>query len=243
MGSHSTKSKHVSNNPGIPPGLDQCRIEWSKNFCLGTGEPNSGWPRGGTLYSVIANKWPELTHGRIVANMIHELGVRNLLFVLKANTGVMIVLPEAIYPGKVATLKQQFGEGTGAEDLLDSLDTLTPSMLQHGLEMEQAVARKSAGALHQEVTQLLKKIFVWTGTVCWLITWPSCIRTRTPRATPAPPLGNRATALSAVQQGAATRESAASPLDSCAASCFGWVCSACSAARQTLWILSSAPAV
>jgi hypothetical protein len=75
----------------------------------------------------------------------------------------MIVLPEAIYPGKVATLEQQFGEGTGAEDLLDSLDILTPSMLQHGLEMEQAVARKSAEALHQEVTQLLKGIFVWAG--------------------------------------------------------------------------------
>ena len=95
--------------------------------------------------------------------MIHELGVRNLLFVLKANTGVMIVLPEVIYPGKVATLEQQFGEGIGAEDLLDSLDTLTPSMLQHGHEMEQAVARKSAEALHQEVTQLLKEIFVWPG--------------------------------------------------------------------------------
>jgi hypothetical protein len=75
----------------------------------------------------------------------------------------MIVLPEVIYPGKVATLEQQFGEGTGAEDFLDSLDILTQLMLQHGLEMEQAVARKSAGSLHQEVTQLLKKIFVWSG--------------------------------------------------------------------------------
>ena len=61
----------------------------------------------------------------------------------------------------MATLEQQFGEGTGVEDLLDSLDTLMPSMLQHGLEMEQAVARKSALTLHQEVTQLLKGIFVW----------------------------------------------------------------------------------
>jgi hypothetical protein len=95
--------------------------------------------------------------------MINKLWVRNLLFVLEANTGVMIVLPEVISPGRVATVEQQFGEGTGAMDLLDSLDTLAPSMLQHGLEMEQAVARKSALALHQEVTQLLKGIFVWPG--------------------------------------------------------------------------------
>jgi hypothetical protein len=95
--------------------------------------------------------------------MLHELGVRNLLFVLKANTGVMIVLPEVIFPGRVATLEQQFGEGTATEDFLDSLDTITPLMLQHGLEMEQAVARKSAGALHQAVTQLLKGVFVLSG--------------------------------------------------------------------------------
>ena len=36
-------------------------------------------------------------------------------------------------------------------------------MLQNGLEMEQAVARKSALALHQEATHLLQGIFVWTG--------------------------------------------------------------------------------
>jgi hypothetical protein len=154
----------TQSNPNVPATtLDQCRIEWSKNFCLDTDVPNSGWPRGGTLYSVIAEAWPELTHGRIVANMLHELGVRNLLFVLKANTGVMIVLPEVIFPGRVATLEQQFGEGTATEDFLDSLDTITPLMLQHGLEMEQAVARKSAGALHQAVTQLLKGVFVLSG--------------------------------------------------------------------------------
>ena len=63
----------------------------------------------------------------------------------------------------MATLEQQFGEGTGA--MLDGssgfLGHPAPSMLQHGLEMEQAVARKSALTLHQEVTQLLKGIFVW----------------------------------------------------------------------------------
>jgi hypothetical protein len=103
--------------------LDQCRIEWSKNLCQ--DESNSGWPRGGMLYSVIADEWPELTHGRIVTNMTHELGVRNLPFVLEPNTGarVMIVLQEVISPGRVATSEQQFGEGTGAEDLLDSLET------------------------------------------------------------------------------------------------------------------------
>jgi hypothetical protein len=75
----------------------------------------------------------------------------------------MIVLPEVIYPGQVATLEQQFGEGTGTEDFLDSLDTLTPSMLQDGLVMELEVARRSALALHHEVTQLRQKVFVWAG--------------------------------------------------------------------------------
>jgi len=70
---------------------DQCSMDWAKNLCLGEDESNSGWPKGGTLYSVIADEWPELTHGRIVTNMINKLWVRNLLFVLEANTDVMIV--------------------------------------------------------------------------------------------------------------------------------------------------------
>ena len=98
-----------------------------------------------------------------MTNTINEIRVRNLLFILEANTRVMIVLQEVISPGKVATLEQQFTEGTGEMDLLDSLDmdTLSTSMLQHGLEMEQAVAGKSGVAMHQEVLLLLRGIFVW----------------------------------------------------------------------------------
>jgi hypothetical protein len=95
--------------------------------------------------------------------MIDELRARKLLFVLGANAGVMIVLLEIISPGKVATLEQQFGEGTDEQDLLEPLDVLTPSMLQHGHEMEQAVVNKSAATLHQEVTWLSKQIFMWPG--------------------------------------------------------------------------------
>lgn len=151
-------------NPTTPAKpLHQCHIEWSKNLRLGNGEPNSGRPRGETLYSEVADSWPEMAHGRIVPSMIHELQTRNRLVVLEATTGAMIVLPEVISPRQVISFEQQFGDGTDRADLLDCLNTLTPSMLTNGLEMEQAVARKSAAALQQDVTELLKKTFVWTG--------------------------------------------------------------------------------
>jgi hypothetical protein len=145
MGSHSTDTAGTSKTPGP--------VQRCKTLCLDDVGSKSEWPKGEMLYSVIAIEWPELTYGRIVTGMIDELRARKLLFVLGANARVMIVLPEVISPGKVATLAQQFGEGTDEQDLLELLDVLTPSMLQYGHEMEQAVVNKSAAALNQEVTR------------------------------------------------------------------------------------------
>jgi hypothetical protein len=93
----------------------------------------------------------------------HHLRDSRQVFVLEALEAFLVVFSEAISPGNVVTLAQQFGEGTEAPDFLEAIDAFKPSMLLHGNAMEQADVNKSAAALHKEVMHLIKHTCVWVG--------------------------------------------------------------------------------
>jgi hypothetical protein len=143
--------------------LDQCHIEWSNHFRPHGGDTGSGWPKGDTLLAIISEQWPELRHGRIVTGMITTLHKRNLLAVLEAKAGFMIVPPQMVSQGQAATLEQQFGASGDDLTFLDNLEVLIPSMFLHGNTMERLVNDKSVTTLHVAVTKLCKQIFVLPG--------------------------------------------------------------------------------
>jgi len=143
--------------------LDQCHIEWSSHFRPHGGEMGSGWPKGNTLLSVLTDTWPELCHGCIVTGMIMTLKERNLLAVLEAQAGFMIVPPQMVSQGQAVTLEQQFGASEDNLTFLENLDVLRPSMFLHGNTMEQMVNDKSVTTLYAAVTKLCKQIFVLPG--------------------------------------------------------------------------------
>jgi hypothetical protein len=143
--------------------LDQCHIEWSSHFRQHGGDTGSGWPKGDTLLSIISEQWPELRHGRIVTGMITTLNKRNLLAVLEAKAGFMIVLPQMVSQGKEATLEQQFGASGDDLTFLENLEVLLPSMFLHGNTKELLVNDKSVTTLYAAVTKLCKQIFVLPG--------------------------------------------------------------------------------
>jgi hypothetical protein len=113
--------------------------------------------------AIISEQWPELRHGRIVTGMITTLHKRNLLAVLEAKAGFMIVPPQMVSQGQAATLEQQFGASGDDLTFLDNLEVLIPSMFLHGNTMERLVNDKSVTTLHVAVTKLCKQIFVLPG--------------------------------------------------------------------------------
>ena len=143
--------------------LDQCHVEWSSHFRPHGGEMGSGWPKGNTLLSVLTDTWPELCHGCIVTGMIMTLKERNLLAVLEAQAGFMIVPPQMVSQGQAVTLEQQFGASEDNLTFLENLDVLRPSMFLHGNTMEQLVNDKSVTTLYVAVTKLCQQIFVLPG--------------------------------------------------------------------------------
>ena len=91
---------------------------------------NSIFPKfSDTLLAIISEQWPELRHGRIVTGMIATLHKRNLLAVLEAKAGFMIVPQQMVSQGQAATLEQQFGASGDDLTFLEHLDVLRPSML------------------------------------------------------------------------------------------------------------------
>ena len=143
--------------------LELCQVGWSSHFHPQGEELRSGWPKGDTLLSILAGTWPELCHGYIVTGMLKQLAGRNLLAVVEAQAGFMIVPPQMVSQGQAATLKQQFGASGDDLTFLEHLDVLRPSMLLHGKDIEQLVGDRSATTLYAAVTQLCQTVFVLPG--------------------------------------------------------------------------------
>ena len=117
--------------------LELCQVGWSSHFHPQGEELRSGWPKGDTLLSILAGTWPELCHGYIVTGMLKQLAGRNLLAVVEAQAGLMIVPPQMVSQGQAATLEQQFGASGDDLTFLENLDVLRPSTFLHGKIMEQ----------------------------------------------------------------------------------------------------------
>jgi hypothetical protein len=143
--------------------LDLCQVGWSSHFHQQGEELGSGWPKGDTLLSILTGTCPELCHGCIVTGMIKTFKERNLLAVLEAQAGLMIVPPQMVSQGKSATLEQQFGASGDNLTFLENIDVLRPSMFLHGKIMEQLVNDKSVTTLYAAVTKQCQKIFVLPG--------------------------------------------------------------------------------